>query len=432
MVVFLRSLLIGIVFSFYLFPVEFAFLPEINTKMILALAGLFILGMQWLKQRCMTTDKGAFIVSVWAAVFSLLCYFSVTYNNTADYVYVNYIVKMWVWLSGAYAVLALIRTIHGNVSIQLVFHYMAWVCAVQAVLGIAIDNIPELKAIVDEYFLQDYEYLRKTKRLYGIGAAFDTAGIRFSCGLLGLGYLLAHHPSRYWMYWYLILFLIIVIGGNFMSRTTSIGMVLSMLYMFNTKFSFNSVISVSAIRIWFVSLGLLIAVSLFLYYGYYHIPFMRHHLQYGFEAFFNFFSTGDFSSSSTDRLSQMVVWPDNLKTWLIGDGWYDNPDNPGSYYKYTDIGYIRFIFYCGTIGLSTFVLFFVYCTLNLIHKWNEDKTLFIYILLLALLVWIKVTTDIFCLYALLILLNQQENTIQKQLFNYSHDDTQSNPLLLAQ
>ena len=56
----------------------------------------------------------------------------------------------------------------------------------------------------------------------------------------------------------------------------------------------------------------------------------------------------------------MVVWPEVLRTWVIGDGYFENQRNDrnyigsattAGYYMGTDIGYLRFLFYFGVIGL---------------------------------------------------------------------------------
>lgn len=426
-----KSIFIGIIFSCYFFPFEFAFLPGINTKMVLAVVGLMLLAVQWAKEKSMTTAKDMLVVSVWAAVFSLFSFFSVTYNNTTDYAYATYIVSMWVWLSGAYAVLSLIRAVHGRISIQLVFHYMAWVCAAQSVLGIVIDNVPSIQSIVDEYILQDIQFLHKTNRLYGIGASFDTAGIRFSCALLGLSYLLTHNVSRYWNIVYWMLFAVIAVLGNIMSRTTTVGLLLAVVYIIIKNFSFNIQLTASKLRMVTTVIIIAFGLSIFLYYGYNHLPMVKYYMEYGFEAFFNYANSGEFTTSSTDKLQLMVVWPDNIKTWLIGDGWFDNPNDPGSFYKYTDVGYLRLIFYCGSIGLAIFMLFFAYCTYALIRKWRVEALLFTFMFVLALVVWVKISTDIFCVYVLLMLLEKQGDSIQEKLFSDTSHDTQENTLLLA-
>lgn len=427
-----KSIFIGIIFSCYFFPFEFAFLPGINTKMVLAVIGLMLLAVQWAKEKSMTTAKDMLVVSVWAAVFSLFSFFSVTYNNTTDYAYATYIVSMWVWLSGAYAVLSLIRVVHGRISIQLVFHYMAWVCAAQSVLGIVIDNVPSIQSIVDEYILQDIQFLHKTNRLYGIGASFDTAGIRFSCALLGLSYLLTHNVSRYWNIVYWMLFAVIAVLGNIMSRTTTVGLLLAVVYIIIKNFSFNIQLTASKLRMVTTVIIVAFGLSIFLYYGYNHLPMVKYYMEYGFEAFFNYANSGEFTTSSTDKLQLMVVWPDNIKTWLIGDGWFDNPNDPGSFYKYTDVGYLRLIFYCGSIGLAIFMLFFAYCTYALVRKWRGEALLFTFMFVLALVVWVKISTDIFCVYVLLMLLEKQGDSIQEKLFSDTSHDTQENTLLLAE
>ena len=396
-----KSIFIGIIFSCYFFPFEFAFLPGINTKMVLAVIGLMLLAVQWAKEKSMTTAKDMLAVSVWAAVFSLFSFFSVTYNNTTDYAYATYIVSMWVWLSGAYAVLSLIRAVHGSISIQFIFHYMAWVCAVQALLGIVIDNVPAVKSIVDTYFMQDEikAYLHKTDRLYGIGAYFDTAGVRFSCALLGLGYLLAHNTSRYWRVWYWVLFIVIILFGNMMSRTTIVGTFFCIVYIVIKNFSVGSMqLTASRLRTFTVIALLAVVVSSSVYYGYQHSPVMRNYLQYGFELFYNSVNSGEFTSSSTERF----------------------------------VGYLRLIFYCGSIGLAIFMLFFAYCTYALVRKWRGEALLFTFMFVLALVVWVKISTDIFCVYVLLMLLEKQGDSIQEKLFSDTSHDTQENTLLLAE
>lgn len=65
--------------------------------------------------------------------------------------------------------------------------------------------------------------------------------------------------------------------------------------------------------------------------------------------------TGELRTDSTDKLNTMMwVWPEDVKSWIIGTGLFAN------FVYSTDIGYCRFILYCGLIGFGTFVLFFVY------------------------------------------------------------------------
>src|SRR5690606_32007157 len=66
----------------------------------------------------------------------------------------------------------------------------------------------------------------------------------------------------------------------------------------------------------------------------------------------------------------------------------------------TDIGYCRFVFYCGLVGLSVFIFFFLYLSVALWSKFKTYRHLFLLLFVLALINWLKVSTDIFLVYAI--------------------------------
>jgi len=105
-------------------------------------------------------------------------------------------------------------------------------------------------------------------------------------------------------------------------------------------------------------------------------------------------------------METMVVFPDNLKTWIIGDGYFNNPLNPNRFYMETDVGYLRFIFYCGLIGLSIFSIFFIYLAFACARKFPQQKQMFWMFLILSFVGWIKVSTDIFLIYALFLCMDR--------------------------
>ena len=124
-----------VVTSFYFFPFEFAFLPGVNTKMIMAACGLVILGINLARERNALINKDWFQLSIWGIVVSVIGLISITYNDTPDYTYATYIISMWVWLGGAYTVTRLIKWVHGQVSIQLVCYYLIAVCVTQSIIA---------------------------------------------------------------------------------------------------------------------------------------------------------------------------------------------------------------------------------------------------------------------------------------------------------
>jgi len=59
--------------------------------------------------------------------------------------------------------------------------------------------------------------------------------------------------------------------------------------------------------------------------------------------------------------------PNNIKTLILGDGYYQNPRDSTLYYMNTDVGYLRLIFYFGLIGT---LAYFVY-QINLLKVANK-------------------------------------------------------------
>lgn len=55
-----------------------------------------------------------------------------------------------------------------------------------------IDNIPAFQQLVDSVVLQGQDFFQEVDRLYGIGAALDPAGVRFSLILVMIAGLLAN------------------------------------------------------------------------------------------------------------------------------------------------------------------------------------------------------------------------------------------------
>ena len=114
----------------------------------------------------------------------------------------------------------------------------------------------------------------------------------------------------------------------------------------------------------------------------------------------------------------MFVFPDNIKTWIIGDGYIENPYNRdpyytgprfGGYYMGTDVGYLRFILYFGLLGLSLFIYFFCRVTQICVRRLISYKILFLMILAVNMIGWVKVSTDIFMVFALFLCVAEEED-----------------------
>lgn len=413
--------LLTILTSFYFFPFEFTFLPGVNTKMAMAGVGLILVIVQLARQGRSLINKDIFNLVIMAGVVSLIGFFSVIWNDTHDYTYATYIISMLVWLAGAYVVVQAIKRFHGNVSVELICNYLVVVCLVQCLIAFAMAQYPPLKDLVDS-FLGSTGFMGKMKdRMYGIGASLDVAGSRFSVILVMIVYLLykmATTDQKKYLGVYWGIFIVIAVIGNMISRTTTVGVIMSLAYLcYITRiYTFQMDLNMRYMWGWFIGI-LLVAISIMVY-GYHTNPSFQENLRFGFEGFFSLVEKGKWDVHSNEILKNMYVFPDNLKTWIIGDGYFDNPYDAepyytgpkwGGFYKGTDVGYLRFIFYFGVMGLMAFSLFMYKVAQVCMNRFTAYRSLFFVILLLNFAVWFKVSTDIFLVFALFLCMSEEEN-----------------------
>lgn len=424
---YLKVLLLGVLFSLFYFPFEFTFLPGYNTKKILAVVGLLIAGFQLIKHQDSGVPSNIFKISIFAGLISFAGLASMTYNGTSDDTYARYILSMWVWVSAAYAVCMMIKKAHGKIDFELLSNYIIGVCLVQCILAQVIDASPSFKSFVDSYVNQGQAFLTDVNRLYGIGANLDVAGSRFAVALILIACLLISNYSMSsqatWIY--VLSYILIAVLGSIIARTTYVGAVVGVIYMVLSSKPSNWGVSKRGVDIfWTVCVLLLIAVPIFTYL--YNVsPQVHKMLRFAFEGFFNLVEKGEWSISSNEALKTMVVFPETTKTWIIGDGYFNNPINSdpyflgeatGGYYMGTDVGYLRFIFYFGLIGLSMFILFFIKCAQYCAEGFRVSKWIFLSMLIANMVIWLKVSTDIFLVFAVfLCAANMQDEPEQGQI-----------------
>ena len=401
--------------SLYYFPFWFMALPTINTKQIIAVIGLCIGGVELIKKRSAKLDRGLIDLTILAISFSLICFFSIAYNGTTDIAYVTYIISMWVWLVGAYGVCRLIKSVHGCVSFKILSHYLILVCVLQCFLALFIEYNIEFKTWIDQNIVQDQEFLTRVKRLYGIGVMLDTAGIRFSIALLLLSFLITRRKTdnqKGLTFLYLVAFIVLTIVGNMIARTTSTGVILSLSYIVYCQFFRKGERPFELKELVY---GVLIIICICIptvSYLYNIDDTFQKNFRFGFEGIFNLVETGVWKVGSNEQLKSMIIFPETFKTWLIGDGYFNNPlaTDPyyigkitGGYYMGTDIGYLRFIFYCGLIGLSAFSLYICKVVSLCIERYPTKREILFLLGILNFVVWFKVSTDLFLMFALLLM-----------------------------
>lgn len=393
---------LGVVMSFFFYPISFTFLPSsLNTKMMLAVLGAIMFVYTSLKSHTVLLSRDTLYAAIIAVVFSVVCYFSTVINNTNDSSYTSYVVSFFVWFFAAYSVCELLRSHYGVVSLRIITMYLTWVAVAQCILSQMIDNIPSFQILVDS-IVSGNSHVRELDRLYGIGASLDTAGVRFSVTLLLLSFFIvkagesSESVGELWGYYFS--FIVITVLGNMISRTTSVGSIIGLGYILlyavgnmSQEVKANQLKSVAIILI---MLGVLIPLGVYLYNTNANV---HSNLRFAFEGFFNWIEYGEWRTDSTDKLNAVMwVWPKDVRTWIIGSGLFD-----GWVYS-TDIGYCRFILYCGIVGFSIFSFFFAYNAYAFSQKFDNVVLLAFLLLCLTFVIWLKVSTDIFLIYALLL------------------------------
>lgn len=418
---FLGTILIIILTSLFYFPFNISLLPAANTKMLLAVGGLIIFLIRVAQKRDAEADNKFVKVSLWALLVSVIGIFSVLYNGTEDYTYASYIVSAWVWLGGAYFVIRCSDAVYGKTTLRIITNILIIVCVFQCIIAQIINVNASIAELVDSFMVSTGFMGKAEGRLYGIGCALDVAGLKFCAVLILLSYFAINPSKKINVYietsLYALAFFIITIFGAMISRTTSIGVLVAIgfwAWAFITRSSHTSSINQTK----YLGIVMLVILAIFLpiiVYLYQVNDSFHENIRFGFEGFFSLVENGKWNVSSNNRLMGMWVWPDNIKTWMIGDGYFNSPNsNPyyigpyfKDYYMGTDIGYCRFIFYFGIIGFISFSAFFINCAKQCSHIIPHCSTLFWIILFINFIGWAKVSSDIFPIYALILMLDNR-------------------------
>ena len=412
MIKLLRIILTVLFTSFYFFPVKFTFLPT-NTKNLMAALGLAFIIFELIRKRDFSVPKQLIILMLLSGMVSIMSLVSITYNQTPDTTYVTYIRSAVIWLSGAYAACYFIRSVHGRIDVPLVVHYLVAVCLFQCASSMLIEFIPAVQDFVDRYVQQAQDFLKDVNRLYGIGASLDVAGSRFAAVLVAIAFLVTSSPKRVSIgmtVFYVFSFVVITIIGNMIARTTIVGTLFGIAWMVLGTFILPSNArekraSGTGIAI-LGTIAVLIGASVMVYNAF---PEVQELFRFGFEGFFSWIETGKWETDSTSRLESMIIWPEELRTWIIGDGYFENSRNDPNYmgnstdrgfYMGTDIGYLRFIYYFGIAGLVWIMGVMIYAAYVCADCFKPYAWLFIMALGVCLVVWAKVSTDIFLFFCM--------------------------------
>lgn len=386
-----------------------------------------------------TFPKGLLYALMIAGVFALVNYIALIINDSQDYSYTSYPMSALVWVIGAYGAITFVRWTHGKVTIELVVRYLAGGAAFHSILSQLIDRYDSVRNFITSIFYVGAKDMEEMQRLYSFGVGLDPSGVRFAVILIMIAGVLTLSKvvkkSIGLMIYYLLCFAIISVLGNIISRTTTLGMGLGLLVFALSTGLYKFVIKVGKIKIMRV-FGVMLAIGIPTVIYYYNVnTSFRDQIEYGFEGFFSLVESGEFQTGSTDELSTMWVWPTDTKTWIIGSGFFGSRAE-GNYNYFSDIGYCRFVSYSGLIGITVFGLFFIYNAIHFSIRYPRYRYIFLLMIVVTFVVWTKVATDIFQLYALFYAFTDEDELYasdeEEEPKELDPIEKESNPALMVQ
>lgn len=411
----IRILFCLLAVDFFYFSSKFTFTAGLNTKQIMAVIGIALFIFNSIKNGGLKVSRGMIILLLLAAGVSLASYLSMVFNNTTDKAYLSYAISMLVWLAGAYTMVEALRFAYGKISVELVANYIIVVSVIQCAISLAAQFYTPVNHFIKS-IVYGTDWLDEVNRWYGLGDAttLDTAGIRYSIACVLCAHMVVSRKNGHkaLVPLYLLAMAFIITVGNIVARTTTVGTLLALAYLFVHSFSGIRFSRARLRTIGWMSVVFALAFTVFAWFYNTNSLFHRN-LRFGFEGFFSLVEHGKWNTASNNKLLTMYVYPDNPKTWIIGDGYFRNPyftdpnfmgDLVEGFYMGTDVGYLRFIFYFGLIGLIFFAAMILHAGGMCFLRFRDDRVLFVLLTLINFIVWFKVATDCFFILAIFIAL----------------------------
>ncbi|MFP6790494.1 MAG: hypothetical protein VB954_11000 [Thalassolituus sp.] len=351
----MRVFIFGVLVFFVLYPFKLSFIL-IESRILVAFAGLlaflydlFRVGFsldRYLFGRFAFVVFGAFLV-FWVSALSLI------FNESNDIQLLKYPLVVSSFLFMGYFLFFCSRFLLSGDMFYRFSLTLILVVLVQSLISLLMYFYQPLFdvwlnfVVYSEHEVALIDDLRYS-RVIGIGRPFFAGGIINGFILI----IIAHMLSNYRMtnletVFYVTSYLLIFLIGMLISRSVLLGFILSVLIILHVRYKWQ-------IRVYLFSMTYLIFLLILI------LPFLFSDTfevlrKFAFEMFYSFFDGRGFETRSTEHLKTMFVYPDSVKTWLIGDGYWFNQD--GGYYMSTDVGFLRLIYYFGALGLVVFCLY---------------------------------------------------------------------------
>lgn len=385
-----KAVSLSIVFIF-IYPIFLKFLP-LPFDRVLQAVGLLVLLLnpqdliKILKSapfwRFMVLTLGLLILAIIAQLQIIGAY---------DFYFIKTVIDTFLSVFSAYLVFWALRKLNRSIDISYVLYFIVLAGLLQTVISTIFfvntsyfeTYISFLKEETNEGLFSRLSTLNK--RFIGVGSQFFSGVIKYGFAFLSILILPFLKRSKFTsnkiIYWSCVL--LIVVGGVLTGRTFFVALLLGVLMVSILKakslFSFVSA-NVKVFFMVIIALPIIYFIASLLLDG----ERLDTINDYVFELFINFFSEGELSTTSSDATLAMYKFPEQISTWIFGDGkMFDS----GGYYMRTDVGFIRLIFYFG-LPSTFFFVYVLYKYFKILSSFLKNKALNVFIFFSALWVFI--------------------------------------------
>lgn len=343
------KILLFVVLFFYFYPVEFTFLPVLPIRIVQAVGFIF-----FLYDLLLNRSISRYLLQFYGyglLIFIIGIITTILINGTNEFAPALRGVYMFLYSFAGYLIMKLILKTTRYFTYYTLIEWMIIITIVQAIISFSFFFFPDLlTAYNDMTVLNDVEKMDIENiigfRLVGVGnVQYATAAVQYGIIIWGIILLKKQRKDNFYSspIVYNSIICLFCAAGILSGRTFFLILIVTFGYIFylngksNVTNAIKSVLSICGLLI------ILFAVVV----GYLLVD-RPEAIEWAFELFVNLEKHGSLDSASTTHLQTMYIFPDNTQTWLIGDGRI--ADEEGGFYKNTDVGYIRSLFYWGVIG----------------------------------------------------------------------------------
>lgn len=321
--------------------------------------------------------------------FILLCwfYFAESINGVGESFIQTYLRTQMGFFFSAYIIVFILFNVHKKPKFEVIVGYITAAIILQCIITFGINQDEGIKDFFFSLQMPGGDFDEATReliaeqRLIGYGTGLFGAGMVAGYCLIFIVYLISKLDlTKLQFAAFTVAYCFVFFIGLFSARTTVIGLVASIIFLFVLYFIDDSTnkkqpLSFIGISVMLFSFGAGIATLYFPDYT-----------DWAFELFDNYKETGKFSTDSSDALYHLFYLPETLRGKFLGTSF-------GMTFWGNDMGYTRLIFFCGIIGTFIFFGYQFFITQQMMTKDLTANFLVLIVFAYSLIMNVKGFTD---------------------------------------